>query len=326
MSEFIKTTACHPPTEPRRVPPATTKLSGSRYRFITVDWMPGGIASARSTPKAGLNAPIVASKRQKAARTRPNDGDGETRGSSIEPNAAQWHHATFESEELIKLENPQWASREIRALLAEHFSLWTGGIDSDELSEDGTRKWLLRFDAQTAVDIGTPGAEGADNAVLWLPREKILFSGDFFGPQFPQFPNIFTMRGEKVRKPVEYIRSLDLLLELQPEVIVPSHLEPTRGAAEFVDRGGLALAVGLLRARAPSSPRATGRGLRRPSRASRRGERREEPTQRPAHLAVRGESDDKQRKARSSSRQLQEKKHDRSQISLRRTLDARDER
>eukprot|EP00982_Pelagococcus_subviridis_P008267 30828-Pelagococcus_subviridis.AAC.19 len=101
---------------------------------------------------------------------------------------------------------------------------------------------------------------------------------------------------------------------------------PTRGAAEFVDRGGLALAVGLLRARAPSSPRATGRGLRRPSRASRRGERREEPTQRPAHLAVRGESDDKQRKARSSSRQLQEKKHDRSQISLRRTLDARDER
>lgn len=81
--------------------------------------------------------------------------------------------------------------------------------------------------------IGTPGAEGADNAVLWLPREKILFSGDFFGPQFPQFPNIFTMRGEKVRKPVEYIRSLDLLLELQPEVIVPSHLEPTRGAAEI---------------------------------------------------------------------------------------------
>jgi alkyl sulfatase BDS1-like metallo-beta-lactamase superfamily hydrolase len=81
--------------------------------------------------------------------------------------------------------------------------------------------------------IGTPGAEGADNAVLWLPDQKILFSGDFFGPQFPQFPNVFTMRGEKIRKPIEYIRSLDLLIALQPEVIVPSHLDPTVGAVEI---------------------------------------------------------------------------------------------
>ncbi len=79
--------------------------------------------------------------------------------------------------------------------------------------------------------IGAPGAEGADNAVLWLPQQRILFTGDFFGPQFPQFPNIFTMRGEKIRKPVEYVRSLDMLLALEPEVVVPSHLNPTVGAA-----------------------------------------------------------------------------------------------
>ena len=72
--------------------------------------------------------------------------------------------------------------------------------------------------------IGAPGAEGADNAVLWLPQQKVLISGDFFGPQFPQFPNIFTMRGEKVRKPVEYIKSLDRLIALNPDVILPSHL------------------------------------------------------------------------------------------------------
>ena len=47
--------------------------------------------------------------------------------------------------------------------------------------------------------MGTAGAEGADNLVLWLPEQKILLSGDYFGPQFPQFPNVFTMRGEKVR-------------------------------------------------------------------------------------------------------------------------------
>lgn len=80
---------------------------------------------------------------------------------------------------------------------------------------------------------GTPGAEGADNIVLWLPDEKILFSGDFFGPQFPQFPNVFTMRGEKVRKPIEYINSLNRILALEPEMILPSHLDPVIGAKQI---------------------------------------------------------------------------------------------
>ena len=84
---------------------------------------------------------------------------------------------------------------------------------------------------------GTPGAEGADNVVLWLPDEKILFSGDTFGPLFPQFPNVFTMRGEKVRKPVEYIRSLNLMIALQPEMIVPSHFSPVVGLENTV--GGM---------------------------------------------------------------------------------------
>lgn len=80
---------------------------------------------------------------------------------------------------------------------------------------------------------GTPGAEGADNIVLWLPDEKILLSGDFFGPQFPQFPNVFTMRGEKVRKPIEYIDSLNRILALEPEMILPSHLDPVIGAEQI---------------------------------------------------------------------------------------------
>ena len=81
---------------------------------------------------------------------------------------------------------------------------------------------------------GTPGAEGADNIVLWLPDEKILLSGDFFGPQFPQFPNVFTMRGEKVRKPIEYIDSLNRVLALEPEMILPSHLEPVIGGKQIL--------------------------------------------------------------------------------------------
>lgn len=77
--------------------------------------------------------------------------------------------------------------------------------------------------------LATPGAEGADNLTLWLPKEKIFFSGDFFGPNFPQFPNVFTMRGEKIRKPIEYITSLNQVIALEPEMIVPSHQDPIVG-------------------------------------------------------------------------------------------------
>ena len=83
----------------------------------------------------------------------------------------------------------------------------------------------------------TPGAEGADNLCLWLPDKKVLLSGDTFGPNFPQFPNVFTMRGEKVRKPVEYIDTLDRLIALEPEMIVPSHQDPIVGKEKI--RAGL---------------------------------------------------------------------------------------
>lgn len=97
-----------------------------------------------------------------------------------------------------------------------------GGIDPTIKVANGQP---LKF-SQGGVDFevhALPGAEGADNIVLWLPQEKILFSGDFFGPLFPQFPNIFTMRGEKIRKPIEYINSLNAIIALSPDMIVPSH-------------------------------------------------------------------------------------------------------
>jgi len=92
--------------------------------------------------------------------------------------------------------------------------------------------------SQGGVDfevLALPGAEGADNIVLWLPQKKILLSGDFFGPLFPQFPNIFTMRGEKIRKPVEYINSLERIIELAPEMIVPSHKDPITDKTVIMD-------------------------------------------------------------------------------------------
>ncbi len=77
--------------------------------------------------------------------------------------------------------------------------------------------------------IHTPGAEGADSISVWLPDRKILFTGDFFGPIFPMWPNLYSIRGEKTRFALPYIESLNRVLDLAPEIIVPSHFLPVEG-------------------------------------------------------------------------------------------------
>ena len=96
---------------------------------------------------------------------------------------------------------------------------------------------ILVGDRDQAFDLGgvrfevlnTPGAEGADNISLWLPQQRILFTGDTLGFLWDGFPNIFTMRGEKVRRPIEYIHTLERFIALEPEMVVPSHHDPLRG-------------------------------------------------------------------------------------------------
>lgn len=150
-------------------------------------------------------------------------------------------HADFEEEQRYLLELEPYQYSRNRALFP-WMPAWEDRPEIDLMRYGGVKPNVTVADWETytfelgGVEfqvIGTPGAEGADNAVLWLPQQKILFTGDFFGPQFPQFPNIFTMRGEKIRKPMEYVKSLDLLLQLDPEIVVPSHLNPTVGAAQI---------------------------------------------------------------------------------------------
>jgi alkyl sulfatase BDS1-like metallo-beta-lactamase superfamily hydrolase len=107
-----------------------------------------------------------------------------------------------------------------------------GNIEPTILVRDG-EPFAFELGGVRFEVLPTPGAEGADNVCLWLPDHKILFSGDFFGPLFPQFPNVFTMRGEKVRKPIEYIESLETLIALEPEMIVPSHDAPIAGKEQI---------------------------------------------------------------------------------------------
>ena len=71
--------------------------------------------------------------------------------------------------------------------------------------------------------------EGEDGILLWLPKERVLFTGDLFGTLYPMFPNLYTVRGEKYRDPLDYIDALDLVLALKPKVIGHSHFRIVEG-------------------------------------------------------------------------------------------------
>jgi alkyl sulfatase BDS1-like metallo-beta-lactamase superfamily hydrolase len=73
----------------------------------------------------------------------------------------------------------------------------------------------------------TPG-ETMDAISVWLPEKRVLMPGDDF---LRAFPNISPIRGARPRSPEDWIGSLEKMIELGPEEVVPSHTRPVLGAA-----------------------------------------------------------------------------------------------
>jgi alkyl sulfatase BDS1-like metallo-beta-lactamase superfamily hydrolase len=59
-----------------------------------------------------------------------------------------------------------------------------------------------------------------------MPQYKAAFVGDLF---YRSFPNIYTLRGTKPRWALDYIASINRVLALEPELLLPSHGEPIVG-------------------------------------------------------------------------------------------------
>ncbi|SEQ48337.1 Alkyl sulfatase dimerisation [Solimonas aquatica] len=78
--------------------------------------------------------------------------------------------------------------------------------------------------------ISTPGGESLCSLVVWLPDERIVFTGNLFGPVFLAMPNLVTLRGDKPRLVENYLRSLDTVRALGAELLITGHGEPIRGA------------------------------------------------------------------------------------------------
>lgn len=79
----------------------------------------------------------------------------------------------------------------------------------------------------------TPGGETLCAVFVWLPEERTIFTGNLFGPVWRAMPNLVTIRGDRPRLVRAYLKSLDAVRALEPQLVVTGHGEPVRGAAKI---------------------------------------------------------------------------------------------
>lgn len=96
---------------------------------------------------------------------------------------------------------------------------------------------MVLFDDRTTFDVGdtrfdllhTPG-ETPEHLTVWIPKLKAAFVGDNY---YESFPNLYTLRGTRPRWALDYVDSLNTVLALEPELVLPSHGPAIKGRDEI---------------------------------------------------------------------------------------------
>ena len=78
-----------------------------------------------------------------------------------------------------------------------------------------------------------PGGETLDSLFVWLPQHRTVFTGNYLGPIFGTIPNLYTIRGDRLRSAVRFIEGVDRLIGLGPDLLITGHGQPVRGAANI---------------------------------------------------------------------------------------------
>jgi len=74
-----------------------------------------------------------------------------------------------------------------------------------------------------------PGGETLDSLLVWLPDHRILFSGNALGPLFPHVPNLYTIRGDRLRFALPYLDVVQKMIDLGPDLLITGHFDPIEG-------------------------------------------------------------------------------------------------
>jgi len=110
-------------------------------------------------------------------------------------------------------------------------------LDANENTTRAVMRPTVTFEDQLEVEIAgvnltlahAPG-ESNDQLFVWIEDRKILLPGDNI---YKAFPNLYTIRGTSYRDVKMWSASLDKMRFLNPEVLIPSHTRPLKGAQQI---------------------------------------------------------------------------------------------
>jgi alkyl sulfatase BDS1-like metallo-beta-lactamase superfamily hydrolase len=80
------------------------------------------------------------------------------------------------------------------------------------------------------VELLAAVGETIDCTVVWLPEHRVALVSNLFGPLFPHFPNLNTIRGDRYRFVEPQLATNRMVRELRPEVLVTGRHDPIVGA------------------------------------------------------------------------------------------------
>lgn len=85
--------------------------------------------------------------------------------------------------------------------------------------EDGTKVRIAGIELEFYL---APG-ETDDALFVWLPNERVLFTGDNF---YSSFPNLYAIRGTAYRDVLKWSESVAKMATFEPDYVVPGHTIP----------------------------------------------------------------------------------------------------
>lgn len=104
------------------------------------------------------------------------------------------------------------------------FKSGTGGFVPPNRTFDSPRRSLTL--AGVPIDLVSAPGETADQLYVWLPTQKIVFTGDNF---YRSWPNLYPIRGAAYRDVQAWADSVDAMVQLTPNAVVPGHSRPVIG-------------------------------------------------------------------------------------------------
>lgn len=79
----------------------------------------------------------------------------------------------------------------------------------------------------------TPSGESLDCLIVWVPEDRTVFTGNLFGALYGALPHFYTPRGDRDRGVPQFLRDIERVIALEPELLITGHDAPIVGSARI---------------------------------------------------------------------------------------------